>query len=41
MAILLDLPADRLSEMAPPEIAGGILRMREGNVLKVPGYDGV
>lgn len=41
MTVLLDLPDDRLFEIASPEIAGGVLRLREGNVLKVPGDDGV
>jgi uncharacterized protein (TIGR00375 family) len=41
MAILLDIPEEALFTVVPPEIAAGIVRMRQGKVSKVPGYDGV
>lgn len=41
MKLLLDLSDDQVYRTAPPEIAGGIVRMRRGEVLKRPGYDGV
>jgi uncharacterized protein (TIGR00375 family) len=39
--ILLDVSAQELGAAAPPEIAEGILRVREGRVSIEPGYDGV
>lgn len=39
--ILLDLPSEELSKKAPPRIAEGIKRVREGNLKIVPGYDGI
>ena len=39
-SILLDAKRDQLSAYAPPEIIEGILAMREGNVIRKPGYDG-
>lgn len=39
--ILFDLPAEALASFVPPEIVKGILRMRTGEVNKIPGYDGI
>lgn len=39
--VLLSAKADDLKEAALPEIAEGILRVREGKVSLDPGYDGV
>lgn len=38
--ILLEIPEDELKEKCPPSIFKGIMNMRNGNVEKVPGYDG-
>ncbi|HEC49996.1 MAG TPA: DNA helicase UvrD [Candidatus Desulfofervidus auxilii] len=39
--ILLRLPLDELAHFVPPKILEGIIRVREGNVLITPGFDGV
>lgn len=39
--ILLDLNADELLKITSEKIADGIMRMRRGQVQKIPGYDGV
>jgi uncharacterized protein (TIGR00375 family) len=39
--ILLDASRDELEKISLPEIAEGIIRVREGKVLIEPGYDGV
>jgi len=39
--ILLKLPLDELGHFVPPKILEGIIRVREGNVLITPGFDGV
>jgi len=39
--ILIDLPRQELEATTLPEIAEGILRVREGKVQITPGYDGV
>ncbi len=39
--VLLDSPMDDLSKIAEPRIAEAIVRVREGKVKIVPGYDGV
>ena len=39
--ILLDLPISELERNAPPKVAEGIKKMREGKVKFEPGYDGV
>ena len=39
--VLLDASKESLSENSLPEIAEGIIRVREGKVNRVPGYDGV
>jgi uncharacterized protein (TIGR00375 family) len=39
--ILLDLPHDEIAKVAVPKIAEGIMRVREGKLNIVPGYDGV
>lgn len=41
MNLLLDLTDEQVLKTAPPGIAEGIIRMRQGKVLKRPGYDGV
>jgi uncharacterized protein (TIGR00375 family) len=40
-SILLDASQKKLAEVTLPEIAEGIIRVREGRVFKEPGYDGV
>ncbi|MBI3988691.1 MAG: DNA helicase UvrD [candidate division NC10 bacterium] len=40
-AILLTLPEEELRKLAWPRLVEGILRVREGKVRVVPGYDGV
>ena len=39
--ILLDFSREEIEKESLPEIAEGIMRMREGKVLIDPGYDGV
>jgi PHP family Zn ribbon phosphoesterase len=39
--ILLDTSKEKLIDITLPEIAEGIIRVREGRVIKEPGYDGV
>jgi uncharacterized protein (TIGR00375 family) len=39
--ILMDLPLEELMRCASPRVAEGIMRVREGKVKIVPGYDGV
>ncbi len=39
--ILLKLPSDELAHFVPPKILEGIMRVREGNILITPGFDGV
>lgn len=39
--LLLEVPEIELKEVTLPEIAEGIVRVRQGRVLKEPGYDGV
>jgi uncharacterized protein (TIGR00375 family) len=39
--VLIDAPKDLLTEVAEAPIADAILRVREGSVSVVPGYDGV
>jgi len=39
--ILLNAPLEKLKSAVLPEIAEGIIRVRDGNVIKEPGYDGV
>ena len=38
--ILLDAPAGDLKRIASPEVAEGIMRVRDGKVIIEPGYDG-
>jgi PHP family Zn ribbon phosphoesterase len=39
--VLLDITKEKLADATLPEIAEGIIRVREGRVFKDPGYDGV
>jgi len=39
--VLIDAPKDALTEVAEAPVADAILRVREGSVSVVPGYDGV
>jgi len=39
--LLLDLSREDLSVFVPPKIVEGIIRVREGRVKIIPGYDGV
>ena len=39
--VLLDLPFDELKKITLPEIAQGVIDMREGKVKVIPGYDGL
>jgi PHP family Zn ribbon phosphoesterase len=39
--VLIDVPADALSRFVDDKIAEAIVRVREGQVKVVPGYDGV
>ncbi len=41
LAILLDRPIDELREAAPNGVAEAVAAVREGHVVRVPGYDGV
>jgi len=41
MEVLLNIPYVELKEAALPEIADGIIKVREGKVFINPGYDGV
>ncbi len=40
-SILLDIPVEDLVSFSQPGIAEGIMKMREGKVNIIPGYDGV
>ena len=40
-AVLIDAPKDALTEVVEAPIADAILRVREGSISVVPGYDGV
>ncbi len=40
-SILLSLPEDNLHNIAHPKVAEGIIRVRNGKVSIIPGYDGV
>jgi len=39
--VLMDAPMDEISKVAEPRIAEAIVRVREGKVKVIPGYDGV
>lgn len=39
--ILLDLPAEELSRLLPQKIYTGVMKVRQGSVKVIPGYDGV
>jgi PHP family Zn ribbon phosphoesterase len=41
LELLLDTPASDLERLVPPQVAEGILRVRQGRVTLTPGYDGV
>ena len=40
-AVLIDAPYEELSKVVNPKIAEAIVRVREGKVKVIPGYDGV
>jgi len=40
-AVLIDAPIEEMSKIVGPKIAEAIVRVREGKVKVVPGYDGV
>jgi len=40
-AVLVDAPVEEMSEIVEPKIAEAIVRVRDGNVGVIPGYDGV
>ena len=40
-SILLDTSIDELKAATLPEVAQGVQRVREGDVVIIPGYDGV
>jgi len=39
--VLIDTPLGEISKVAEPKIAEAIVRVREGKVKVIPGYDGV
>ena len=39
--VLIDASFEQLCEVAPPRVAEAIVRVRDGRVKVVPGYDGV
>jgi len=39
--VLIDASFEQLCEVAPPKVAEAIVRVRDGQVKVVPGYDGV
>ena len=41
LKILLEVPQSELETITLPEVAEGIIRVREGKVFIEPGYDGV
>jgi len=40
-AVLIDASKDALNEVVEPRIADAIIRVRDGSISVVPGYDGV
>jgi uncharacterized protein (TIGR00375 family) len=40
-SVLMDAPKDAMAEVADARVADAVLRVREGSVSVVPGYDGV
>jgi uncharacterized protein (TIGR00375 family) len=40
-AVLLDAPMDEMGKIVDPKIAEAVVRVREGKVKVIPGYDGV
>jgi len=40
-AVLMDAPKDAMAEVADARVADAVLRVREGSISVVPGYDGV
>jgi PHP family Zn ribbon phosphoesterase len=40
-SVLMDAPKDAMAEVADARVADAVLRVREGSVNVVPGYDGV
>jgi len=39
--VLIDAPKQEMSKIVDPKIAEAIVRVREGRVRVIPGYDGV